>query len=199
MQVYLTTAKRRQPTLERTLQSLAVAKIGPIVRPDPGRGAFRHWLTVAAEAAQNAPGIVAIFQDDILVPQGLGRALGAFKWPRSDWGCLSLYLSAKYAGYGTGWVEHWGCTVWGACALLFPSEVLSALINLPLAQHWKSKRGIDQFVGEGLEDLGLGIRFHSPSLVQHIGETSTVCDEPLGGWRVASDFVGEDFKDIIWP
>ena len=190
----ITTAPRTPPTLDRTVESLSRAGIPSIVHHDADGNAFRHWLATARTADSE---YVLMCQDDILVARGLGDALARLQWPDERFGCLSLYCPAKYQG--RGWISWWGRQAWGACCLLFRGDVLRKLVDLPRAQNWHSKQEIDRFVGEGLRDLGLELRYHAPSLVQHVGEVSLLCDDKAKGWRAASDFVGEDCEVVEWP
>ncbi len=82
--------------------------------------------------------------------------------------------------------------------MLFRRETLAALVDLPRAAAWKPDHEIDHFVGLAMADLGLELRYHAPSLVQHVGAASTICSDVAAGWRAASDFVGEDCGVIQW-
>lgn len=193
----VTTCPREKPTLERTLLSLRMAGIEPMVSEDGERNAFRHWLRTAREASQQGDGLVLMCQDDILVARGLGASVARLQWPSEAIGCLSLYCPAKYEG--RGWLPWWGSRAWGACALLFRRETLEALGELPRAASWESDHEIDHFVGLAVADLGLELRYHAPSLVQHVGDVSTLCNDRAAGWRAAKDFVGEDCQEVEWP
>lgn len=197
---YITTAPRAVPTLARTVESLWNAGINLSFHPDadPPIGAFRHWLRVL-EIAQRTEGHgnVLICQDDIIVAQSLGRIVSGFRWPSNSVGIYSFYCPAKYASAGPGWVLPDGSHPIGACCLFVRSDIISALLNSETAYSWKSNKGIDKFLGEALKELGLRMCFHSPSLVQHIGEISTLDGGPAAGWRAASDFVGENYSELL--
>lgn len=191
---FVTSAPRDPPTLDRTVESLRAASLSPIVHHDTTGNAFRHWIATAKQADAD---YVLMCQDDILVANGLGRALARLEWPSAAFGCLSLYCPSKYEG--TGWLPWCGSYAWGACCLLFPGDVLKRIVSLPLADSWPSNRQIDRFVGEGLKELGLELRYHAPSLVQHVGDKSLLCDDRAAGWRAASSFVGEHYEEVAWP
>ena len=58
----------------------------------------------------------------------------------------------------------------------------------------------DAVIGQWAEKLGLPVFYHTPSLVEHIGEFSTLTDDvstPSNG-RMSLDFVGKDFDVRCW-
>jgi hypothetical protein len=58
----------------------------------------------------------------------------------------------------------------------------------------------DAVIGQWAEKLKLPVYFHTPSLAEHIGVSSTLTDDdstPENG-RMSKDFVGEDFDAAQW-
>ena len=76
---------------------------------------------------------------------------------------------------------------YGALAYLIPID--SARRFLDDNPHPENKNQIDLKVGEWCQETGLQYWMHSPSLVQHVGEVSAICQTGLVEYRRAADYV----------
>ena len=64
----------------------------------------------------------------------------------------------------------------------------------------EGKKNVDSMLGLWAQNNQLAVYFHTPSLAQHIGQTSVVWPRATaGGRRQASDFVGETFDALTLP
>jgi hypothetical protein len=219
--VGVTTAPRPRPTLDTCLDHLARAgwasphlfmdsavrvserfgRLAGTLR-SPAAGAWpNHYLSLL-ELTLRHPDADAylIVQDDALMYDGenvrayLERAL----WPGGSLPVVSLYCPEPYTAKRYGWHRYRKAWVWGALALVFPRATAQRyLCDRAVCQHrWRSQTGglsqIDVLLGWWARRRRVPFWFPTPSLVQHIGETSTLApDNPAAGARAASLFVGD--------
>ena len=218
--VGMTTAPRIQPTLKRSLQSIVAAgwrilrlfaepqtkvpdEFGdlPISWRGDRLGAFPNWYLGLSELFLREPLADAYLmcQDDALFAEGARDYLERCLWPAATVGVVSIYTPTHWStGKPRGFhVETHGWESWGALAYIFSNQSLRALLADPLfishRHHGAAsgERNIDSVVGAWCEKVGLPYFVHVPSLVQHIGETSTIWSRAsASGPRFAADFVG---------
>lgn len=159
--VGVTTAPRRQPTLEQTLASLKRAGWEcprlfaepdvevpaeyshlPVTRREGTLGAFPNWFLAISELVMRHPHAEAYFlcQDDVLFSEGLRAYLERTLWPASRVGVVSAYCPSHYCeekegeGRTTGFrVEDHGWNSWGALAYVFSNPSARAMICDPAA------------------------------------------------------------------
>jgi hypothetical protein len=202
--VGVTTSARRDPTLARTLESLAIAGFplprlfadGPTDIPpayghlaashrDERIGAFPNWYLGLTEMLMRAPEADAYImcQDDVVFCRGLGRYLEHAVPAVLATGIVSLFCPSHF-GRGheaPGFhVEDRGWDTWGALALVFSRETLESLLSdCGVLAHRRSgpsggMRNIDSVIGAWCRASGRHYFVHAPSLAQHIGKTSTL-------------------------
>jgi len=224
--VGVTTAGRQEPTLDRMLSSLtqagwerprlfadADALISsewthlPVTRRDLQVGAFPNWYLGLTELVMRQPQADAylLCQDDVIFCRGVRAYLEQTLWPAERVGVVSLFCPSLYArGKLPGFhVEDRGWDTWGAQAYLFSPFSAESLLTSPIPiQHRRcgpagGARNIDSVVGHWCREARLPYFVHSPSLVQHIGVTSTLyLGAGIWGNRAAGDFVGEQ-RDLL--
>ena len=198
--VGITTCPRREPTLESCLDS--VTRAGwerPRIFVDgthrlPERyhhlevtsretpvGALPAWYLALAELVLQQPGADAylMLQDDVIFfdRESTRDYLEQVLWPGERLGVLSLF----YTGFDVtpGWwrspTNSWHC---GAQALLFPPAIAHALIVDPdvMASCLAATTHvpIPEFLSAWVARRRFNMWFTSPSLTQHIGNTSTI-------------------------
>lgn len=216
--VGVTTAPRRIPTVDQTLESLAQAGwnaprlfVEPCESPSPlfenypasyrvqTLGAFPNWYLGLSELYLCEPHADAYLmcQDDGLFAYGLREYLEETLWPSSPVGVVSLYCPCHehmedvvgYSEIDRGW------QAWGAVAYVFSNpglrELLSDSMVLNHRHHGPDEglKNIDSIVGSWCQRRQLPYFVHVPTLVQHIGKTSTIRKKGgLRGHRVAVEF-----------
>jgi hypothetical protein len=218
--VGVTTAPRPHPTLDACLESLARAgwksphvfmdsavripeSFGhlPGALRSPAVGAWpNHYLSLL-ELTLRQPDADAflIVQDDALIYDGenVRAYLEETLWPGRRLPIVSLYCPEPYTAEQYGWHLFRKSWVWGALALVFPRDTAQRYVrDRTICRHrWRSSNGgllgIDGLIGWWARRRGVPFWFPTPSLVQHIGETSTLwagCG--ASGPRAASLFVG---------
>jgi hypothetical protein len=218
--VGVTTAPRIRPVLEPCLDSLVRAGwprphlfIDAAV-PIPPRyahlpctfreekvGAFANYLLALGELLLRDPRAEAylVAQDDALFYDGecLPRYLEHVLWPGETPGLVSLYCNRSDAADRPGWHAPARMPGSGPVALVFPRELAKAFVtDRKVFEHrWEP----DEVAATSLGDLiplwarehALPIWLPTPSLVQHIGDTSTLWPGArAAGRRRASWFVG---------
>lgn len=141
-------------------------------------------------------------QDDVLFAPGdhqqsLRQYLQTQLWPDSRTGAVSLYTSAAYATNRKGWHKLNRRWIWGALAFVYSRDALVDFLSNS-AVRWRLEgkagglRNIDVVVGNWQVQRNRTIWFCSPSLAQHIGETSTIWPNARAtGKRRARDFLGD--------
>jgi hypothetical protein len=215
--VAMTTAPRRVPTLGRTIASLAAAGWGyPLVFAEPGidagdipercywreneekLGGWRNFINAvrgaleAAEASGTDDGEAAllIVQDDVVFARNVRPYLESIPWP-TDAAALSIYCPKTYRQKARGF--HRAKTRHLISALTFILTPAKARLLLGSTFAASSRNaGVDTQFGKWAVSHG-GVYFHSPSLAQHVGDSSTLHPGTGNrGHRRAADFIGED-------
>jgi hypothetical protein len=223
--VGVTTAPRDRPTLDECLASLARAGwSNPRLfvdadAPVPGRaaalprttrhdraGAWPNYLLALHELVLREPRADAFmlvqddcaFHDDESLRDYLERHV---LWPEPGPGVVSLYCASAYTRPEAGWhalEQPWG---WGALAFVFPNAVARAiLLDAGVFEHRRTGRShglahIDVVIGSWAARRGVPIWFPCPSLVQHVGEVSSLWSGArAAGDRRASWFAGDPVR-----
>lgn len=220
--VAITTAPRLKSTLETTLNSLqnagwsqpyifaepessipAWADQGYVTKRDTRLGGWRNWYQSLLDLVQRVPDADAylLVQDDAVFCRNIRLFLEKNLWPASNAGVLSLYCPTNYTCSQMGWhpIESLD-DLKAAVTFLFPRQVIPLLLSDPELQQVKNtalkshNAHIDMRIGQWAQRHGLSVWYFSPSLVQHIGDTSTLWPgAAVRGVRHAPNFVGEDF------
>ena len=198
------TAPRRQPTLRASIASIVAAGWIPTIFAEPGTdlsgleefpivqrterlGVWGNWRDILERAAASDAEQVLTFEDDAIVVPGARafvEASGILAQPRV--GFASLYTSRAHHQAREGWhtvdTSQWGC-FWGSVALVMPRDSVQEIVSHPIAQDWRGISGKqvapdvwggDVCVTRIVLDRKRQIWAHSPSLCQHIGDTSTI-------------------------
>src|SRR5262249_4802449 len=127
---------------------------------------------------------------------GLRRWCDREFWP-GDHGIVSLYTSRAFCDDRPGWqtLNLGRYRTFGALALVFRGPTLrDFLADADVRRHVDDGApGADAVVGEWALQRGVGIAYHSPSLVQHEGRTTSLRRHDLGrvGTAVAVERVGD--------
>jgi hypothetical protein len=185
---------------------------GPVRVPDrfghlpgtlrsPAVGAWPNHYLALFELTMRQPEADAylLVQDDALIYDGenvreyLERAL----WPGWAAPVVSLYCPEPYTAGRYGWHRFRRAWVWGAVAFVFsPEAARRYLRDRRVCQHrWRSAAGglrqIDVLIGWWARRRFVPVWYPTPSLVQHIGEVSTLwLNCRADGPRAASQVVG---------
>jgi len=151
---------------------------------DPQIGAWPNYYLALAELLLRDPTADAymLVQDDSLfcADSGMKQYLEHTFWPGRRPGIASLFCSRAYTQPRAGWSEFRG--VWRWCALAFVFSRGAAqrfLADLDVVGHrWSRRRNgmadISWRVGRWAADARVPVYFPTPSLVQHIGEVSSL-------------------------
>jgi hypothetical protein len=167
----------------------------PGVLREPRIGCWPNHYLALAELVMRHPDADAylLAEDDALFFDGevLREYLEEMLWP-SPRGCIvSLYCSSANSRPDFGWqplAEPWA---WGSLALIFPRPVAQhLLLDRSVCGHrwdrWQEEHGglrcTDFVIGQWAWKKRIPVWYPTPSLVQHIGATST-----LGLDRQAAD------------
>lgn len=159
-----------------------------------------NWWLAAHELYGRSPtaDFYAIFQDDVIFVRGLREYLENVHWPGP--GYLNLYTfpsnqELRRARKGFFRSNQRGL---GALALVFNNDAMRKLLLAPhMIEKFVPKPGkesrafkaIDGGIVESFKAMGMNEWVHTPSLCQHIGQTST-----LNNWNPDSAcFPGEQF------
>jgi hypothetical protein len=216
--VGVTTAPRLASTLGECLASLAnagwenprlfadgVVEVPPgfagLARTDrsPQLGAWPSYYLALTELLLREPHADAylIAQDDALFAADLGVRgyLERVLWPGKTPWVVSLFCPRPYTQAQPGWYPFRGVWVWGAQAFVFSREAAQCfLADLEVVRHrWTRQRSpladIDWLIGQWAARRRRAIYFPTPSLVQHIGEVSSLWQGVrVRGYRRASWF-----------
>ncbi len=168
---------------------------------DGPSGAWTAWcraFELLFEDAGDADALMLVQDDAYFAPAPEMRAyLEAAFWPASDNCIVSLYTSSDYSrDREPGWhliEEPWTL---GAVAWVFPRRVAVELLDSIRDGQLETvagEAGIDTRVGAWAWSRGISFWYPIPSLVQHIGDVSTVWSTSRAvGLRRASRFLSDE-------
>lgn len=139
-------------------------------------GCVGNWLQAAKWLVQHTPAShLMICEDDSLFCFGASDALDYGLAHLDQIGCLSLYTPVANYAFGqhteTGWFPLRSPAKWGTLAICMPCEVLCEFLKVAPT---RAREGTDRYLAAFLQDRGLHWYCHAPSLVEHIGATSTI-------------------------
>jgi len=194
--VGVTTARRPLPTLQKTCTSLARAGFaGPRILDDVDRqGPWPNWLRAVQALLREHPEAEALLicQDDIVLCRDLRQYLDRTLWPGPAVALCSPYCPGPYRQKRPGWRrQQRGWALVGALCWALPRRAAEAVLE-DLGEVAARSR-IDARVGRWAAQTGRSVWYHSPSLVQHIGNRNSALGDKLDTeLRRAVDFIGED-------
>lgn len=156
-EVVITSAPRKEPTLRRCVESVIRAGWWPTIFAEPGTdvgnlevpvvynserlGVWRNWKASIEYALERSPDAVLTIQDDMEFHPDSREFLEEVMWPR-DTGYISLYTPSHYQTWHDGTPREPGlyevetASMWGACALCFPTKVLQSMQQVPKYHNW---------------------------------------------------------------
>jgi hypothetical protein len=174
----------------------------PITFRENKLGAWPNYYLALVELLMRDPEADAflLVQDDGIFydRENLREHLEQVLWPADPIGLVSLYCSKAYTQPKPGWHRKKGRWAWGAVAFVFPQELAKRFICDPVVveHRWSGpKQGlaiIDSVIGAWASRQKIAIYYPTPSLVQHVGDTSTLWPhERAAGIRRADQFAGD--------
>lgn len=180
----------------------------------PRSGIVSNWILSATELYTLYPHaqMYCIFQDDVLASTNLYQYLDSQSplYARTYWNLYTdnrnvsgltrkltnpTYQPTDYNSILRGWyVAPEKCK--GALGLAFSRETLLAILTSPILHNRplhrrKHNSCVDGMVYDVLDSLGYKELIHIPSMLQHIGDESTITSNR--NIRTASTFLGENF------
>ena len=156
--VGVTTAPRKEPTLQKCVDSLHAAGWHPTVFAEPGslatnaptiqnetqKGCWHNWLHAARWLLEHtdADVLLTVQDDAVFHPDSLEFA-DSVLWPREDTAFVSLYTPKHYQ-LKAGDPERWGPGVrrvstnslWGSLSLAWDRETLTKVVDHHIAKNW---------------------------------------------------------------
>jgi hypothetical protein len=223
--VGVTTSPRQRPTLDACLDSLFRAgwkeprlfvdsavtianRFGdvPVTIHETRLGAWPNYYLALVELLMREPeaDVFMLVQDDVIFDDrhDLREYLEETLWPAYPIGAVSLFCSKAYTHPVAGWHELEGQWVWGALAFVFPRESAKRFVTNPRVLEHRSDPetglfNIDIEIGRWAHEQRQPIYFPTPSLAQHIGDTSTLWTEPEA--RALGDRRADRFAADVKP
>jgi hypothetical protein len=217
----VTTAPRRLPTLADCLDSVIQAGWPeprlfvdshvdipdrfshlPITLREPRIGAWPNYYLALGELFLRQPQADAylLIQDDSLFfgHSGLCAYLERILWPGPEPGIASLFCSRSYTQPTHGWHRFDGNWVWCALAFIFSNATAKrfladrSVVDHRCATTFDGLTKIDILIGAWAQERQVPIYYPTPSLVQHIGQVSTLWPVARAvGARSADRFAGD--------
>jgi len=215
--VAVTTAPRAETTLTQCVSSLRAAGWEPIVFAEPGshkvgdaetiwnktqRGVWHNWLHASRWCLKHTRADwVLTVQDDVIFHPDSKAFAESVLWPSERCGFLSLYTPKHYQlkhdqpdRWGPGIRRITTRSLWGACALVWPRDVLQAVVDHPVARKWvgvlprtgkaEARRerkanpalvaNSDTAIGRIVRRLQREFWFVDPSPAQHVARFSSI-------------------------
>lgn len=183
-----------------------------VVRRMKPFGDWTNWATGLFELLLREPNAdyFLMSEDDVLYNRDSKKYLEASFSCLGNFGSLSLYTPSKYQkSKFRGWHnECRGVETWSTQTVIMSKESVIKFFSFEdtLRHRFQDifhapevKWGVsgdpknsvkDAVIGNWAKKNNLPVYFHTPSLAQHIGTTSTID----ASFHQSEDFVGEDFK-----
>lgn len=207
--VAVTTAPRKDCTLAYCLASIEACGWNPIVFAEPGstetdyhtishsqkKGIWHNWLYACNWCLENTSSdYIMTVQDDSLFHPDSKLLCDQLNWPDNA-GFVSFYTPRHYSRGKPPGINHIGTRcLWGACALMFKTEILTEVLKSPRISEWfgyhtrsrdpaiiEQRRAdtslvanSDTVIGKIINDMRMLMYFIEPSPVQHIARYSTI-------------------------
>lgn len=209
--VGITSCFRYESFLENTIQQVSQAGWDNVlVFAEPGTdtkhtrsvqyGCWTNWICSLYEMFQLGfpdTKYYLILEDDINICKNVRVYLEEILPPLDRFGIVSLYspdhISRKSKGMNCIHDESsLGRFCWGTQAIIFNNESIELFLKSERTFYHKlegENKNRDSAIGMWALDSGKKVYYHTPSLVQHVGEKSTIDHD----FHEASDFVGIDF------
>jgi hypothetical protein len=176
----------------------------PGVLREPRVGCWPNYYLALAELLMRHPEADAYLmaEDDALFYNGesLREYLEQMLWPDRHPCLISLYCSSAYTSPGFGWRPLRARWTEGALAFIFPRRLAQDfLLDRAVCDHrwarWQEEDGgfadTDHIIGRWASRKRIRIWYPIPSLVQHIGDTSTLDPNVWAtGERKADHWIG---------
>lgn len=214
----VTTAPRPECTLQQCIDSLIVAGFNPTIFAEPDStkiescptivnpekmGVWYNWLKSCEHALNNTTAnVIMTVQDDSLFHPDCKTFAEKILWPSKSCGFVSLYTPKHYSVVphfktkerDMGVNRVYTRSLWGACALIWPREVLEAVLEHKITKTWlgaptKSRsqsvmdkrradrtlvQNSDTAIGKIMNRMKRSMYFVDPSPVEHISQYSVV-------------------------
>ena len=143
-------------------------------------GCFKHYYRVLEDLCNSESEYVAVFSDDVIYFNGwLERALQGFTDGVGYVACYVPNELAKRHEMVQGWNEIKGGwnDIYGG-GFVFKREIAKELLQHPFIlnhlENYEANQQIDLAIPESVFQMGLKQMFHIPSLMNHIGHSSTI-------------------------
>ncbi len=150
-----------------------------VTRRSRRHGNMLNFYACLSTLLEETPGAdaYAVFQDDIVAAIGLRQWCEEQFWPLGN-GIVSLFTPKIHAMNTSGWrvISPGVQRVCGAQAIVFRKDILQLFLSDPHVLRELQLRSFsdDAVIGGWLQRTGQGIAYHTPSLVQHVGEISSI-------------------------
>jgi hypothetical protein len=151
------------------------------------RGCFANWSSAIQYLLSSTTAQwLLIVQDDAIWFPGSADILRIQMAARQEQrtGFLSPYVTAKDVAdtFVDGWNEYrGGWNLWGAIALCMKRDAAEDLLRHSRFVQHQGTQQVDAVVAASMLDLGYPSYVHVPSLVDHVGETSTIGHDDVAG------------------
>tara|TARA_R110000824_G_scaffold211640_15_gene397588 strand:+ start:71 stop:868 length:798 start_codon:yes stop_codon:yes gene_type:complete len=162
------------------------------------QGAWSNWFNSLNDLIDTYPDAdcYGLIQDDVVFCKGLRKFMEDTLWPSEDTGVCSVFVPSHYTRNMPGWYKtNRGFKLWMAQTFFFTPEAARSCVNYEFCKKWDKEKQIDNVVGRWANETKQYPYYFSPSLAQHVGNTSTIWSKGnrAAGKRAASDFVGEEY------
>lgn len=242
--VVVTTAPREASTLNQCIDSIRNCGWDPVVFAEPGSmecnaqtiknptrlGLWNNFVASVRWALETDAEAILTVQDDSLFHPDSRELIEDVMWPSAQTGFVSLYTPLHYS-----WTERkrWQFrpvgvnrvstqSLWGACALAWPRDVLEHVIEHPIAKSWLGAKPLsrrssvyeerrknptmiansDAAIGKVLNAMQREMYFVDPSPVLHIARFSTIDNHGSNNGKRncgrCADF-GKPLRDQVFP
>lgn len=154
--VIVTTAPRKEPTLQECVDSLRNCGWEPTILAEPDSppsdaltihnqkrlGVWHNWVKSVRIALETDADVILTVQDDSIFHPDCKHYIENSLWPATNCGFISLYTPRHYTIRKDGSLRPCGInriktrSLWGACALVWPRHVLEQVLSHPLTNSW---------------------------------------------------------------
>ncbi len=152
-------------------------------------GAWNHWFEcLKFLLSKSKEDWLPIIQDDVIFCKNLLPYLKQVKIP-DNCSIYSPFTPIQYTGKQVGWTLISDPSLWMAQTLFIRRDAAEKILKSNIVWQIRGDNQIDNRLGLWLIQSKNKIYFHTPSLAEHIGETSTLWNKAtVEGKRKSGSF-----------
>jgi hypothetical protein len=172
---FIRTSKRSIPTIEKTIESLVSVGFNyPTIYEDTNnKGSFPAFVSCLRLILNKQNGWILLCEDDVIFCKSSFKIINTVSLSSNQ--IITLFCTAEQNTLlkFVGWNSVIG-NFNGSLAYFVHTDSLKKIIDSNVFKNWTRSNRVDMAFCEACKELKIELIVPNPSLVQHIGEASTL-------------------------